>query len=92
MTFKLSKAQLGLLLSPLMNEVSKLNEGGTAVVAAQNSTPTTDDKTTPTVSDATGVNQDAGTVTQLTGITDYKPQENTSQLGIQGKDYGKTRW
>lgn len=92
MTFKLSKAQLGLLLSPLMNEVSKLNEGGTAVIAAQNSTSTTDDKTTPTVSGPTGVNQDAGTVTQLTGITDYKPQENTSQLGIQGKDYGKTRW
>lgn len=92
MTFKLSKAQLGLLLSPLMNEVSKLNAGGTAVVDALNSTPTTDDNTTPTVSGATGVNQDAGTVTQLTGITDYKPQENTSQLGIQGEDYGKTRW
>lgn len=90
MIFKLPKAQLRLLLSPLMNEVSKLNEGGTAEVTTSNSTSTVSDATG--VSGATGVNQDAGTVTQLTGITYYKPQENTSQLDIQGKDYGKIRW
>ena len=102
MMFKLSKAQLGLLLTPMIkDEISKLDAGGTAgnsLVTALNSTSATDGEATTANSSATPEVTDenkteAGTVTQLSGINGYQPQKNTSSLvGIQGKDYGKTRW